>query len=103
MRIVYWSNNSGGRWWLSDDDWHALEAAGWTVNWAKDDPYKIKWGSVNASGRYMGALATSASVDRPSRREAIAEWERITGQNSRDPGCSCCGQPHEFYEGDEDE
>lgn len=32
--VEYDSNNSGGSWWLSDDDWRALEAAGWKVAWA---------------------------------------------------------------------
>ena len=26
MKIVYSSNNSGGSWWLSDEDWKNLEA-----------------------------------------------------------------------------
>ena len=32
MKIVYSSNNSGGSWWLSDEDWKKLEAAGWNVD-----------------------------------------------------------------------
>ena len=32
MYVEYITNNSGGSWWLSDDDdWKALEAAGWKV------------------------------------------------------------------------
>lgn len=34
MRIVeYDSSNSGGSWWLKDEDWAALEKGGWTVEW----------------------------------------------------------------------
>lgn len=31
--LDYEANNSGGRWWLKDADWKALEDAGWTVHW----------------------------------------------------------------------
>lgn len=31
--IQYSSNNSGGKWWLKDADWAALERAGWEVKW----------------------------------------------------------------------
>jgi hypothetical protein len=52
MRVEYRSNNSGGSWWLKDEDWKALEAAGWKVIWGglyfcprdKDDLYsKVSW------------------------------------------------------------
>lgn len=33
MRVEYSSNNSGGYWWLKDEHWLALEAAGWEVSW----------------------------------------------------------------------
>lgn len=84
-RFRYSSNNSGGDWWLKDEDWKALEANGWTVEWRKE-------------GRWLGALATEATKEFHSKGEAIAEWERITHQYAEDDGCSCCGQPHNFYE-----
>lgn len=31
--VEYGSNNSGGEWWLSDEQWRALELAGWEVVW----------------------------------------------------------------------
>lgn len=31
--VEYDSNNSGGSWWLKDEDWAALEKAGWYVQW----------------------------------------------------------------------
>lgn len=105
MKIRYSSNNSGGHWWLDDDDWKALEAAGWTVKWKKNDPYYIGPNAralfpLDDEGRSLGALATEATVERDSLGEAIAEWERITGENADDDGCPCCGPPHYFSEED---
>lgn len=94
VRVFYDSNNSGGSWWLDDEDWHKLEAAGWTVNWEKDQD--DLWG-VRRGDRFLGALATSASKVFPTLDAGIAEWERITGQDPDEPGCECCGQPHYFY------
>lgn len=31
--VEYNSNNSGGGWWLSDEDWAKLETEGWYVAW----------------------------------------------------------------------
>lgn len=95
MQLTYSSNNSGGSWWLTDADWLALEAAGWDVEWCRDGtPF------VGEDGRYLGALATDASVAVASQDEAdqrIEEFERITGQSRHDEGCQCCGRPHYFY------
>lgn len=33
--VEYSSNNSGGHWWLTDDDWKQLELAGWKVAWCR--------------------------------------------------------------------
>lgn len=33
MYVEYNSNNSGGHWWLDDEDWLALEKAGWKIQW----------------------------------------------------------------------
>lgn len=56
--VTYRSNNSGGGWWLSADDWHALDEAGWNVHWfhpkdidhggyegkgTDDDPHTGQW------------------------------------------------------------
>ena len=88
------SNNSGGDWWLTDRDWHNLEAAGWTVRWEKN----TTWRRPNADGRWLGALATSAYKEFPSLDAGIDEWETITGQCPYAEGCYCCGQPHNFYD-----
>jgi hypothetical protein len=94
--IRYSSNNSGGGWWLDDEDWYALEAAGWKVDWVMDQ--KDRLFRDPDSDRWLGALATKATRYGLSEGEAIAEWQRVTGQNANDEGCSCCGEPHYFYE-----
>jgi hypothetical protein len=121
--IEYSSNNSGGRWWLSDDDWLALEAAGWVVHWIHDlddpshqhDPPDPRWASlflsdhhhawdhkhtltaVTSNGdRWLGALARSAAKQTADAASAVAEWESVTGQTASDEGCNCCGPPHSF-------
>jgi hypothetical protein len=60
MKIIYSSNNSGGRWWLKDDDWYALEAAGWIVNWYKDIEDGL-FGTYK-DGRFLDALASEARL-----------------------------------------
>lgn len=36
VQLFYDSNNSGGSWWLKDEDWVSLEDAGWIVHWIHD-------------------------------------------------------------------
>lgn len=129
MRVTYNSNNSGGNWWLDDDDWLALEAAGWLVQWGGPRFYcdygfykppagltKCRKGTLchghqaalsaaeAGSRRCLGALATKATREGLSLKDAIAEWEEATGQDSSALGCSCCGVPHFFgFEGDNGE
>jgi hypothetical protein len=99
MKVEYHSNNSGGRWWLKDKDWFALENAGWVVQWAKNNTEFFR---PDENGRYLGALARSAYREGLHIREAVEEWERTTGQSSTDAGCPCCGQPHYFTEYDDE-
>jgi len=106
--VIYSSNNSGGRWWLTDEDWKALEAAGWIVEWCKnpclmsDDNDKIVEISYPDTfrapkERWLGALATRAfKTNCNTIAEAVDEWENITKKDSTKMGCSCCGQPHYF-------
>jgi len=44
-----------------------------------------------------------ASLRGASLEEARASWEKATGLDSKDPGCSCCGKPHQLYESYYDE
>ena len=103
VSLEYSSNNSGGSWWLKDEDWIALEKAGWKVEWYADakegtlvkkmlDNKKKK----DKRPRWLGALASKAYKVFPSVSEGLAEWERITGQTCSDEGCNCCGAPHSF-------
>jgi hypothetical protein len=120
--IEYDSNNSGGYWWLDDDQWTALEAAGWIVHWVHDpdDPshehperdderWRFSFGKdhshrslaplvkVRGNGeRYMGALAVSAAKFTDDPAAAVAEWEDVTGLDASVEGCNCCGSPHNF-------
>ncbi len=98
--VEYDSNNSGGSWWLEDDDWRNLEKAGWEVEWYKDSKYHKN--DVDKNGRWLGALASGAKRVGLSLDAAIAEWETITGECASDAGCSCCGQPHSFSAENED-
>lgn len=88
VKLEYSSNNSGGGWWLSDKDWQAMKKAGWNVDFKTE-----KW---------LGAIATNASIQTNDVAKTIREWENITGQNAADEGCNCCGQPHNFSWVDED-
>lgn len=126
--VEYNPNNSGGHWWLTDDDWRALEKAGWKVQWASTEfvftpkgeyerdadgtPKLVQIGKGNSKYgsfaekdkagvyRYMGALARYAYRTGLPLREAVAEWERVTSACSTDAGCPCCGNPHNFTEYD---
>ena len=84
MKIVYYSNNSGGSDWLKEKDWQALEKAGWIVGWRN-----YTWG---------GREANSASLESKSLEEAIYSFEEVTGQSASAVGCQCCGPPHNFHE-----
>lgn len=93
--VEYSSNNSGGSWWLTDEDWKNLEAAGWEVDWVKYQ--KDRFFKGDDPTRFLGALATSAKRYGLSLGMAKAEFEDVTGANVDDNGCNCCGKPHEFY------
>lgn len=93
----YTSNNSGGDWWLTDEDWFALAAAGWNVKWVAEQEFYQRFGGP--TDRWLGALAKEATRDLPEA-QAIAEWEQITGKYAGAEGCPCCGEPHFFSEDD---
>ena len=83
MIVEYSSNNSGGSFWLDEKDWKALERAGWVRD--TDHIYR-------------------ATREGLTLREAIEEFESVTGQYSNALGCNCCGPPHNFtFEGDNGE
>lgn len=80
-KILYDSNNSGGRFWLKPEDWKALEKAGWEID------------KRTFMGENTAATRTGLSLEK-----AIREWEEVTEQDSNAQGCPCCGNPHNFYE-----
>ncbi len=80
MKIRYTANNSGGQQWLTHDNWKALESAGW----------EVKWNS------YLQTPARHASKEFETARDALLEFERVTGQDVSARGCLCCGPPHQF-------
>ena len=84
MIVEYSSNNSGGDWWLTDDDWKKLEQAGWIVQWREE--------------RFLVALAMYATYQCKSKEEAVESFEKTTGKDPRAEGCECCGPPHDFRE-----
>lgn len=98
IKLSYAANNSGGDWWLTDQNWRDLEAAGWRVEWIKDSNNPI----FGRSERWLGALAKYASKDFETPDAGIKEWTRITGQDPWEEGCNCCGEPHRFSYEDKD-
>jgi len=122
--LTYDSNNSGGSWWLSDDDWDALEAGGWTVHWVKEnDDDEGHWRSgrqywdddigeasvltevprpTDESLRYLGGFASSAAKRFDAPQEGVQDWEHLSSQSAGSIGCNCCGRPHNFTWHDDD-
>ena len=108
--VNYSSNNSGGSWWLSDDDWVALYDAGWQLKrpysecrysengnpTPEDEAHNWSLDPRNATSDWLGALTTDARKEFSSMREAVDEWENLTSGNASDEGCNCCGTPHNF-------
>lgn len=94
--VEYKHNNSGGSWRLTDKDWYRLADAGWKVDWYTS---RNGMGSfADADGRFLGALAGSATRRGLSLNDAIDDWCAVTGEVADEEGCSCCGPPHYFYE-----
>lgn len=103
--VEYDSNNSGGSWWLTDDEWRNLEKNGWSVLWISDkkpESLDIFERTVKETGRWLGALATRACKTFDAYDEVLAvesakkDFQSITDQNPDDEGCDCCGSPHYF-------
>lgn len=108
MKVRYKSNNSGGSWWLTDENWEALRNAGWTIEdydylkaeheqALKNDPEAFdSTRFFNGEKRYLGALASAAFKNFETPGEAMREFEKLTGLDVSDEGCNCCGAPHAF-------
>lgn len=85
-------NNSGGYFWLSDEQFDALLADGWYV--AEDSG---QW-RLNSYGKRAQNLKLDVPVEREDHAVTIAkiEFERITGEQADAIGCTCCGPPFDF-------
>jgi hypothetical protein len=94
-RLEYSANNSGGNWWLRDKDWHALERAGWTIEWVDGSKSKSSWDSPDKP-TFLGAPATEAWIITADPDQSIRDWAEITNQDPWEEGCNCCGHPHCF-------
>lgn len=72
MTVVHYSsNNSGGYWWLSAQEWAALEAAGWKIT--RRCPFD--------------GAPTDATREGVTLSQALAEWVAVTGQDPYAEGC----------------
>jgi len=98
VRVEYSSNNSGGRDWLTPDNWRALREAGWDVRQFGSFKNADDWQPVTWDEK---ARAHYAYKDFPTLKDAIVEFEKITGADSTAEGCNCCGAPHQFSTDDE--
>lgn len=103
MTVNYDSNNSGGSWWLTDQDWINLEKAGWHIEWGGlelENPNERirKYENFKEANkdRWLGSVAQSCHKEFNTIRESLVEFEKITNQNVSDRGCNCCGPPHSF-------
>jgi len=87
-RVEYDSNNSGGGWWLDDEDWRKLEVAGWTVNWGGLDFCNARYPGIG--GGPHTAPDTHKQDKCPGHRrftsydEAMASGYRWLGSLARD-------------------
>lgn len=108
--VEYDSNNSGGDWWLKDEDWEKLEKAGWLVqragqefvfndksNYLKDKDGFPTFTENDKDATYLNSKYRQHAWKKfETIQEAITEFEEITGANVSDEGCNCCGSPHSF-------
>lgn len=104
-------NNSGGSFWLVQEDYESLLGAGWFLDQEEikkaksflDDSFGQGKDGVPYSWRH-GALKLQAE----SLREAVESFESATGRDFWAQGCNCCGapftiscnDPHEYISGD---
>lgn len=96
------NNNSGGSFWIGRKECDALREAGWFTPERTEDSF-VPFGSPDS---YMGTGCTyeelhDLRVEKATMREAIEEFEHITGQDFFALGCTCCGAPFSMYEVDE--
>ena len=101
--VEYSTNNSGGNYWLTKEDWRALQDAGWLIMDWDNSVYDEK-GQYVPDENGLPMVSHPADLDKAhyafklfdNIQEALVEFEKLTGQNVSDEGCNCCGAPHSF-------
>lgn len=73
-------NNSGGRYWMSENDYAGLEMSGWTIDRSQRSFYKAFTAASEAIAEDMGKASFNESTDQYADSE----------------GCICCGRPFRF-------
>lgn len=91
FKYEFHESNSGGYHRLSEKNYRDLHAAGWSARMycfdADQDETDIDQMLFDGLSRpYM-------SKEFPTIRAAVEEWEKITGQDFFEQGCTCCGPP----------
>ncbi len=95
-RYVFEENNSGGHWWLKREDYDKLLANGWTCNIPDTDPRAKKPWHEGDDVLYGERKYTSKEFS--TIKDAVEDWQRITGRNFWEQGCNCCGAPYEIHD-----
>lgn len=102
MCVRYNTNNSGGSYWLTSDDWQKLRDAGWRLEDWGNAYYENGNSIADESGlpkvKYEADVYNAVGGYKMFNtiQEAISEFEELTGQDVSDEGCNCCGPPHSF-------
>ena len=93
MRYVLHENNSGGNWWLTLSDYHALKNAGWRQNASlmSDGFDCLDTEDVPYGWRH------SFTIEAPTIKDAIASFESATHRSFYVKGCPCCGCPFSIH------
>lgn len=90
----YKENNSGGHWWLNKAHYDNLEKAGWELVPHDAALYSLSiYTDETGWTRPYYARKEFENID-----AAICDFQRITGEDYYEPGCSCCGEPHYISE-----
>lgn len=109
-------NNSGGRWWLTQEDYVKLFEAGWVYERPEPRPegppfhmdYDKPFLSSNKDDTPYGYRKHTSFVA-DSMKDAVESFEKATGHDFFAEGCNCCGapfslssdtEPHEYLSGD---
>jgi hypothetical protein len=94
-RITFSENNSGGCWWLKQEQYANLFKVWWKPGRECYD------GTVRGASRIIVLDAIDEDVALAAASKlAIMEWEKATGENADEIGCTCCGPPYQFYDWD---